>query len=539
MSGPSAARRRRRLRWRRPRAAGAAGQPRDPGARIVAGLGLGRDRRRVGEGRRRARRAADRSRATIPTPPRARRRPLRAVNLARWMKVDPEESLRTANHRWVARYRRRRTLAAQRGSISGHVPGREGPPLGRGQGGVSGRPAGWRSWSTPSIPGDPRVRRQCDALIEAGHEVDVICLRRPGEAPRESMARCGSSACRSTAASSASPATSPSTSPSPRSPRGAWRASIGGAATTRPGRDRARLPGFRRAAGEARGACPSCSTCTRTCPSSSVIASPIRCCGRFAARHGRARAVGRARRRAHHGPRAPARAVDRARRPPERISVVMNSADPRLFDPARHQRRPFMADGELRLIHHSSLQRIYGLDRRSRAVARPARPAVAAGRLRRRPVARADRGCHRAHRHRRPRDLHGGSRWTTCRRCSPLRTSGSCRPSGAVPPLLAEHEAARVRRHGRPRPSPPTLPPSATTSPMRPCASFLEMTRRRWLARSRRSRPIPTARPRWRSRRSTQAAAYDWEGQKRHYLAVVDRLVGPERFARRCRALVR
>jgi glycosyltransferase involved in cell wall biosynthesis len=47
---------------------------------------------------------------------------------------------------------------------------------------------------------------------------------------------------------------------------------------------------------------------------------------------------------------------------PDRISVVMNSADGRLFDPARHERRPFMADGTLRLIHHSNFQRIYGLD---------------------------------------------------------------------------------------------------------------------------------------------------------------------------------
>ena len=48
--------------------------------------------------------------------------------------------------------------------------------------------------------------------------------------------------------------------------------------------------------------------------------------------------------------------------PPEKIAVVMNSADGRLFDPARHEQRAFMADGELRLIHHSNLQRIYGLD---------------------------------------------------------------------------------------------------------------------------------------------------------------------------------
>ena len=47
---------------------------------------------------------------------------------------------------------------------------------------------------------------------------------------------------------------------------------------------------------------------------------------------------------------------------PERITVVMNSADGRIFDPSRHERRAFMADGELRIVHHSNLQRIYGLD---------------------------------------------------------------------------------------------------------------------------------------------------------------------------------
>jgi tetrapyrrole methylase family protein/MazG family protein len=37
------------------------------------------------------------------------------VNLGRWMKVDPEEALRTANHRWLARYRRVEALAVERG----------------------------------------------------------------------------------------------------------------------------------------------------------------------------------------------------------------------------------------------------------------------------------------------------------------------------------------------------------------------------------------------------------------------------------------
>ena len=48
--------------------------------------------------------------------------------------------------------------------------------------------------------------------------------------------------------------------------------------------------------------------------------------------------------------------------PARRISVVMDSADERLFDPSRHPRRPFRDGGRLRLIHHSNLQRIYGLD---------------------------------------------------------------------------------------------------------------------------------------------------------------------------------
>lgn len=38
-----------------------------------------------------------------------------SVNLARWMKVDPEEALRAANHRWVARHRAVEELATKRG----------------------------------------------------------------------------------------------------------------------------------------------------------------------------------------------------------------------------------------------------------------------------------------------------------------------------------------------------------------------------------------------------------------------------------------
>ncbi len=43
------------------------------------------------------------------------------VNLARWMQLDPEEALRAANHRWVARYRRVEALAAERGIDLGEL----------------------------------------------------------------------------------------------------------------------------------------------------------------------------------------------------------------------------------------------------------------------------------------------------------------------------------------------------------------------------------------------------------------------------------
>jgi glycosyltransferase involved in cell wall biosynthesis len=54
---------------------------------------------------------------------------------------------------------------------------------------------------------------------------------------------------------------------------------------------------------------------------------------------------------------------------PEKIDVVMNSADETIFDPSRHARRAWMADGVLRIIHHSNLQRIYGMDRAMAAIA--------------------------------------------------------------------------------------------------------------------------------------------------------------------------
>ena len=40
-----------------------------------------------------------------------------AVNLARWLKLDPEEALRTANRRWIERYERVESIAASRGLV--------------------------------------------------------------------------------------------------------------------------------------------------------------------------------------------------------------------------------------------------------------------------------------------------------------------------------------------------------------------------------------------------------------------------------------
>jgi len=40
-----------------------------------------------------------------------------SVNLARWLKLDPEEALRAANRRWIDRYERVEALAAARGEV--------------------------------------------------------------------------------------------------------------------------------------------------------------------------------------------------------------------------------------------------------------------------------------------------------------------------------------------------------------------------------------------------------------------------------------
>ena len=63
---------------------------------------------------------------------------------------------------------------------------------------------------------------------------------------------------------------------------------------------------------------------------------------------------------------------------PERLTVILNSPDLKLFDPASHPRRAFMADGTLRIVYAGAITPTYELDVVIRAVAtmRRVRPDV-------------------------------------------------------------------------------------------------------------------------------------------------------------------
>jgi len=212
-------------------------------------------------------------------------------------------------------------------------------------------------------PGDPRIRRQSDALLEEGHEVDIICLRQPGEAFEEADAALrivrmplnrGFIGFAGHIAEYAA-----------FSAMVAWR-------LAREHRTRrydlvqvATVPDFLvfAALPEKLGGVPLLLDLHEDMPEffrdrfASPLLRPLLPMVTAATRA--SAAVADAIITVHEPLRllSIARGVD-----PERISVVMNSADGRLFDPSRHERRGFMADGTLRLIHHSNLQRIYGLD---------------------------------------------------------------------------------------------------------------------------------------------------------------------------------
>ena len=165
------------------------------------------------------------------------------------------------------------------------------------------------------VPGDARIRRQGDALVDAGYEVDVFALRGPGEAAEERdgprrIIRLPVNRCVHRLR---------------RPPRGVRRfhrdrrsAPGGGASVTalrpRPDRHRAGLPRLRRAAGEVE---------RRAGPAgpprghAGVLPGPIRLAAPPAAPpagHRRQPRVGGRCRRADHRPRAAAGAVDRAGR---------------------------------------------------------------------------------------------------------------------------------------------------------------------------------------------------------------------------------
>jgi glycosyltransferase involved in cell wall biosynthesis len=212
-------------------------------------------------------------------------------------------------------------------------------------------------------PGDPRIRRQSDALISAGHEVDLLCLRGPGEAAEEVDG--GLRIVRL---------------PVNRAFSGfsghvAEYLAFAGVAAVRLTREHRRRR-YRLIQ-------------VATVPDFLAFAAiPIRLIGvpllldlhedmpeffrdRFAhplLRHFRPLITGSAQAAAAIATEIitvhePLRQLSIARGvAPEKISVVMNSADTRIFDAGRHPRRSFMEDGELRLVHHSNLQRIYGLD---------------------------------------------------------------------------------------------------------------------------------------------------------------------------------
>lgn len=213
------------------------------------------------------------------------------------------------------------------------------------------------------FPGDPRVRRQSDALMEAGYEVDIICLRQPGEPSEEREG-----------------ARRIIRLPVNRSFIGfaghiaeylAFTAMVAWILAREHRRRRydliqvATVPDFLAFAAlpEKVAGVPMVLDLHEDMPEffrdrfATPLLRPLMPIVTAAARASAAVAD-------HvitvHEPLRQL-SVDRGV-PPEKIDVVMNSADARLFDPTRHVRRPFMADGVLRLIHHSNFQRIYGLD---------------------------------------------------------------------------------------------------------------------------------------------------------------------------------
>ena len=222
-----------------------------------------------------------------------------------------------------------------------------------------------------TVPDDPRIRRQADALLDAGHEVDIFALRDPGQ-PAEQVdgpLRTIRLPVRRRSAGFAGHLAE-------------YLAFAGFAAVrlTREHRRRryrlvqvATLPDFLVASASVLklSGVPLLLDLHEDMPAffadrfAAVPLRPLRPVIRGVAAASAAMAD------AIITVHEPLRELSVARGvPPEKISVVMNGADGRLFDPSRYARRGFMEDGELRLVHHSSLQRIYGLEVAVDAMAR-------------------------------------------------------------------------------------------------------------------------------------------------------------------------
>jgi glycosyltransferase involved in cell wall biosynthesis len=219
-------------------------------------------------------------------------------------------------------------------------------------------------------PGDARIRRQSDALLEAGHEVDLFCLRMPGEAAEESdgpmrIVRL--------------PINRAFTGFAGHMAEYLAFAGLAALRLTREHRRRryrlvqvATVPDFLAFAAipirltgvplllDLHEDMPEFFRDRFSSPMLRPLLPAVTASTRAAA------ALATELITVHE----PLRQLSIARGvPPSKISVVMNSADARLFDPTHHRRRGFLEDGELRLIHHSNLQRIYGLDVAVEAVA--------------------------------------------------------------------------------------------------------------------------------------------------------------------------
>jgi glycosyltransferase involved in cell wall biosynthesis len=222
-----------------------------------------------------------------------------------------------------------------------------------------------------TVPGDPRIQRQSEALVAAGYEVDILCLRRPGEAAEETAG--GRRVVRLPLNRTVSGFAGHMAEYVAFAALAAWRLAVEHRRRRYDLVQVATVPDFLAFAAlpEKLGGVPLLLDLHEDMPEffRDRFAHPwLRPLLPVVVAATRASAALADELITVHEP-LRRLSIDRGV-DPHRISVVMNSADPRIFDPARHERRPFMAGGRLRLIHHSNLQRLYGLDVAVGALAR-------------------------------------------------------------------------------------------------------------------------------------------------------------------------